>query len=368
MPLLAERRTPSHDRKALWPMPPALTPKSLVWPLLTAAIATCGGAIFTALGMPTSWLMGAMFATAVGALAGLPLDLPPRLREVAFLFLGISIGSSVTPESVRAMLDWPVSLALLFISVAATMYASSSYLRRVHGWDDATARFASMPGAFSSVAAIASTSRADIPRVMLAQSSRIFILVALMPLVISLVNGGLTTSAAPGSGVSNSLTEVLVISASGLVLALLLNRLGVPAGSLLGAMLASATLHATGVVHGRFPQPLLIFGFVATGAVIGARFRGTTLATIARTMPGAIASVLIALVISAGIAAFGAWVLDAPFGQIWLAYAPGGVEAMSAMALVLNLEPAFVGGHHLLRIIGLSFVSPFWFRKSRRPT
>lgn len=346
-------------------MPLAFAATPLVWTLATGAIAAAGGAIFTALGMPTSWLTGAMFATAAAALSGLPVDLPPRLREVAFLFLGISIGSSVTPESIRAMIDWPASIALLAVSVVATMYASSFYLRRVQGWDAATARFASMPGAFSSVAAIAATSRVDLPRVMLAQSCRLFILVAIMPPAIALLSGGLPGPAVTGAAEANSLAEVLGISAAGIVLAVLLNRLDAPAGTLLGAMLASAALHATGLVQGRFPAPLMIFGFVATGAVIGARFRGTRLATMARTVPGAVASVLIALVISAGIAAVGARVLGVPFGQVWLAYAPGGVEAMSAMALVLNLEPAFVGAHHLLRIIALTLVSPFWFRKSR---
>ena len=54
-------------------------------------------------------------------------------------------------------------------------------------------------------------------------------------------------------------------------------------------MLASATLPATSLIHGRFPAPLVIPGFVATGAVLGARFGGTTLATIVQTAPEALA-------------------------------------------------------------------------------
>ena len=119
-------------------------------------------------------------------------------------------------------------------------------------------------------------------------------------------------------------------------------------------------------MHGRFPQPLVISGFIATGAVIGARFRGTSLDTVRRTVPGAAASVLLALAISALVAAFGAWLLGLPFGQLWLAYAPGGVEAMAAMALALSLDPAFVGAHHVLQILGLNAVSASWLRRDRR--
>jgi membrane AbrB-like protein len=109
---------------------------------------------------------------------------------------------------------------------------------------------------------------------------------------------------------------------------------------------------------------LLILGFVATGAVIGARFRGSSLAALARTLPGAVGSVLLALALSAGFAALGSRWLDLPFGQLWLAYAPGGVEAMAVMALALRLDPAFVGAHHVTRILALNLVVPLWQRRS----
>jgi membrane AbrB-like protein len=163
----------------------------------------------------------------------------------------------------------------------------------------------------------------------------------------------------------NSLGEAVAVFITSAATALLLARLWVPAGALLGAMIASAGLHASGLVHGRFPPPLVILGFVATGSVIGARFRGTTLATIARTVPGALVSSLLALTVSALFAALGTRLLDLSFGQLWLAYSPGGVEAMAAMAPVLNLEPAFVGAHHILRILGLNLISPIWLRGPR---
>lgn len=340
-------------------------PRLVGWTLLTATFAAAGGAVFAALGWPAAWLMGAMIATAGGTLAGLPMGLPPSLREVAFLLLGISIGSSLTPESMAAMRAWPGSIALLGVSVVSTMVVASVYLERVHGWDRTTARFAAMPGAFSSVVVIAASSDADLPRVILAQSLRVCTLVALMPPILTMLNAEPVAPAADADAGVNSLGEVLAVLAVSGGLAAAMRRLGVPAGTLLGAMLASAVLHATGLVHGRFPQPLVIAGFIATGAVIGVRFQGTSLDTIRRTVPGAAVSVLLALAISAVVAALGTWLLGLPFGQLWLAYAPGGVEAMAAMALALSLDPAFIGAHHVLRILGLNMIGPLWLR--RRP-
>ena len=80
-------------------------------------IAAAGGALFAALGLPAAWLTGSMMAIVAAAMADLPVGLPARLRDVAFVLLGISMGSSATPESVTQMQAWPGSLALLPLSV-----------------------------------------------------------------------------------------------------------------------------------------------------------------------------------------------------------------------------------------------------------
>jgi hypothetical protein len=51
-----------------------------------------------------------------------------------------------------------------------------------------------------------------------------------------------------------------------------------------------------------------------------------------------------------------------PFAQIWIAYAPGGVEGMAAMALSLHLDPVFVATHHIFRILALIGLLPILLR------
>ena len=332
--------------------------------VLTLLVAAAGGSLFAWLGLPAAWLTGSMVATVAAVFAGLPVGLPARLRDAAFVLLGISMGSSATPESVAQMQAWPGSIALLGLAVLLTMLAAAVYLERVHGWDRVTARCASIPGAFSAVVVIAAGSSADLPRVVLAQSVRIFVLVACMPSILAGTGTGTSAGAAPAvPAVTNTPLEMVSLLVLSAALATALSHLRVPAGALLGAMIVSALLHATGLVHGRFPPALVVAGFLATGAVIGSRFRGTSLAMLRRTIPAALGSVLLALAISAAIAGLGTALLGLPFGQLWLAYAPGGVEAMAAMALALKLDPAFVGAHHVLRILGLNLISPVWLRK-----
>jgi membrane AbrB-like protein len=286
--------------------------------------------------------------------------MPPPLRDAAFILLGCSMGAAVTPESIAQIRAWPLSLVLLAGSVAAIFMLGSAYLRRVHGWDAVTARFASIPGAFSAVIVHAASTSADLPRVVLAQGIRVFTLVAVMPWLLD--PGGSVPQAPALAADVSSLAGLLATLGVGAVAGLGVARLGVPAGAMVGAMVASAILHGTGIVEGRPPAELMAGGFVATGALIGIRFRGATFALVAGTLPGAAGSVVLALILSAGFAALGSHLLGLPFGQLWLAYAPGGVEAMAIMALALAIDPAFVGAHHVARILGLNLVGPFMGR------
>lgn len=329
--------------------------------LLAVSIGTLGGAVFAAAGLPAPWLAGSMAAVAAAALAGLPLAMPDLFRNAAFVLIGISMGAAVTPETVQQLQAWPLSLVLLAVSVAATLLGCTVYLERVHRWDPVTARFASIPGALSSVLVLAALSPADLPRVALAQSIRLFVLVALMPALLRLLGDAGAGASTAGFPVSSPLEIVATLAASALAAAGLA-ALKVPGGVLLGSMLASAVLHGAGLVEGRLPPPILLLGFVVTGVVIGIRFKGTRLGLLLATLPGAIGSVLLALLLSAGFAALGAGLLGLPFGQLWLAYAPGGVEAMAIMAFALQLDAAFVGAHHVVRLIGLNLLSPWWRR------
>ena len=49
---------------------------------------------------------------------------------------------------------------------------------------------------------------------------------------------------------------------------------------------------------------------------------------------------------------------DLPIALTLLAFAPGGLEAMTIMAFALNLDPAYVAAHQVARYIGLVLVMP----------
>jgi membrane AbrB-like protein len=322
---------------------------------VTLGVAGAGAVLFRLLGFPAPWLVGAVMATSAAALAGRVQPLPDRLRDIVFVALGATMGSAVTPETLRGMAIWPGSMVALAVAVAAMVAASYLILRRGFGWDRVTAFYASPPGALSATLAMAATTSADMNKVAVVQVFRVFVLVAVAPVAIA-VTGAHAPAAvpAPEAG-AGAMAAILAAAAAG---ALLFRILRLPGGLMVGAFGASAALHAGGFVVARLPDWLTLPTFVALGAIVGARFSGLTPRAILDLLRASIAS--FAAVAGLGVAfAVGVGVcLGLPAAQVFVAFAPGGLEAMMLTAYLLGLDPAYVGAHHVARFLALSFAVP----------
>src|SRR5580704_7228414 len=101
----------------------------------TLAIAAAGGIAFTLIGVPAGLVSGSILAVACAALAGRPVKVPLPLARVCFVLVGMLLGAVVTPATLRGVVTWPLSIALLTLSAAATIVATTSYLRLAHRWD-----------------------------------------------------------------------------------------------------------------------------------------------------------------------------------------------------------------------------------------
>ncbi|MBS7539074.1 AbrB family transcriptional regulator [Ancylobacter lacus] len=337
------------------------SPRALARLAATLALAAAGGTGFAYGGMPVGWLSGALVVTAVAALAGVPVGIPAPLRQVTFVVLGTSMGAALSPETLHGMETWPVTMLVLGLSVPVMMAAVVLYLERVAGWDRRSAFFAAAPGALSAVLVMAETSGADTRRVVFGQSLRLFVLVALLPAAL----GGLghqPVGTLPDMPVVPDLASLAASLLVGVAGALVAERVRFPGGALVGAMLASGAVHGVGLLQGRLPDPFLIAGFVVLGANTGSRFAGTRLETLRRFLVDALAAFAIATTVSVLFALLGSWVAGEPLVKVLVAYVPGALEAMTIMAFVLGIDPAFVAAHHLARFVGLSLLIPLVVR------
>jgi uncharacterized protein len=322
---------------------------------LTLAVGALGALAFRALDFPAPWLTGSMLVVSVGALAGGPLFLPTGLRQGVFLLLGVSMGSGMTPDTAAGVLHWPASLVILAVTVTAMTAASALFLTRGAKWTRPTAFFASVPGALSYVMAMSLRSSADTRLVMMAQMLRVVALVLVLPVLItSALPHTPRIAAAATSSYAGVFGEVML----GGVLGILLETARFPGGMLFGGMLGSSVLHLFGSISGPMPPAILIPCQIITGCLIGQRFVNTDLRFLAKALAPSSISFLIALSIATAGAVSVTWALDVPIGQVIVAFAPGGLEAMTILSFILGLDPAFVATHQLARFLGIALLLP----------
>lgn len=193
-------------------------------------------------------------------------------------------------------------------------------------------------------------------RVTISQCVRLFFLIVALPVAIVFLSPA--SDVATATPVAASVFEIIVLVVVSAAAGLLFERLRVPAGLILGAALASAALGLGGVVHGGAPDSILIPANIILGVMIGLRFKGISLPELRVELGDGFAGFAIAMIIAVAGAVFTSYVAGLPLALTLLAFAPGGLEAMTIMAFALNLDPAYVAAHQVARYIGLVLLMP----------
>jgi membrane AbrB-like protein len=181
----------------------------------TLAYAAVGAAAFGLAGLPAGWLSGAIVGVSAAALSGRQVFVPPQVGRIVYVILGISLGSSVTPETVATMVTWPLSMLALAIAMTAVTLSVMAYLKYVHGWPTLDALFASAPGALAQAMALAQDTGANVRAIAMVQTVRLFILAVALPLIFAAFGvAGLPPPRGGNAPLMQSLTELAVLTAS----------------------------------------------------------------------------------------------------------------------------------------------------------
>ena len=343
--------------------------ETLIRLLETLVIGAIGGAALGLAKFPAGWLSGAIISVAIAALARRPVRVPLFLGQCANIVLGISLGASVTPESVARMGTWPASLAILALAMACGSAVVVFYLHKVHDWDVLSALFASSPGGLSQALALAAETGADLRSVAMVQAMRVLVLSAGLPLCFAAFGiTGTRPVLNPAVATVASMEELALLVVAAIAGGLLAYRLRFPGGLLVGAMAASGVLHATGLVKVNLPLPAAIVAFIVMGSIIGARFAGTDIWLLRRLTLVGLGALAVGTAVASVFAVAAALLLSLPVGDVVMAFAPGALEAMTTLAFALNLDPAYVGTHHIARLIFVSLVVPVVVHAIRRRT
>jgi membrane AbrB-like protein len=204
---------------------------------------------------------------------------------------------------------------------------------------------------------LAAEKGADVPAIAVVQTMRVIILTAALPMLLALT--GITPSSPPAAAVTiASPLELTELIAASVVVALLLRLAKFPASWMFGAMIGSSLLHGSGLIEGGLPPSVRSIALVGIGALIGSRFARMKTRTLLSHVNAALGSFAIAIIISAVFVAVIALTTPVRFADIIVAFAPGAMDAMLALALTLHIDPIFVGAHHLSRFVFVTIATP----------
>ena len=329
------------------------TTKQAIAALLVGASGAVGASLAA---MPAAPITGPAIAVALAGLAGIKCLVPNQLRDIVFVVLGMMIGSGISPEVFVAARQWPASFGALALVVFIIMWVSRRGLSRWFAMDNRTALLAGAPGHLSYVLGLGMGSGGDIAKISVVQSIRLLALTLLVPLFVSFSTSGLTPALPPPSDMPPLvLAPLAAVSA---LFGLVLHRMRLPAGLLIGGMAVSTIAHVSGAVSGSVPDWLAFPALAVMGTLIGSRFSGVTLAALRRCALAGLFTTAVAAMASFSGAMLVSLATGLPLALMLIAFAPGGLETMSAIALLTGSDPAFVAAHHVFRLFLLTGLLP----------
>ncbi len=321
------------------------------------AVGAVGGGLFQLTGLPLAWMLGPLIANLVISARGVDVRVPERFRQVFLGMLGLVLGSQVTPQLAHRVLDWPVSAGLLLVGVALSTSLAAAWYRRC-GFDPVSAWFASAPGAMTAMILLGDKVGGDPQRIAIAQSLRVVMVILLLPPLFWVFEDADASAMAARGGPARDLWLLLALP-----LAIPLGRLlRLPTPALLAPLLLAAAFGVAGLGNLNLPSWAMNGMLWVLGSSIGARFKGLTGKRLGRYAWQAGVATALALAVLGVFAELIHQSVDVPLDVALLALAPGGIGEMAIVAVALGLDPVFVAFHHLLRMVALMIVAPFWAR------
>jgi membrane AbrB-like protein len=333
-----------------------------------AAACVAAGLAAEAIGLPAPWLLaGLLGGLAVAVTRGGALEVPQAPTGVSQAVVGVALGASIAPDSLAGIAGaWWVVVALVAATIGSSV-AVAFGLARIVDIDRITAALGMLPGAAPALIAVGDEVNADARLVATMQYGRVLLVVATVPLLALLLGSG---AEAPGAGPARPeapvglepLLAAAGIAAVGAALAALARA---PAASLVGPLILSAVVAATGIFPLAVPDIIADAAFVVVGASVGLRFDRESLRHAGRLAPYMAGGVLVLTLICAALGVVLLAALDTDPLTAYLATTPGGISSVLAAAFDSGADLTIVVAVQTLRLMVLALAAPFATRLLR---
>jgi len=335
---------------------------------LAIAIGAAGSLAFLYAHMPLPWFLGSLTACLIASVMHAPIARPAALAIPMRAVLGVAVGSAFTPALFERMPGMVGSLLILVPFMALIIIVGLAFYERVAGFDRPTAFFSAVPGGLADMTAMAEDAGANPRAVILVQATRILIIVFTLPLWLRW-HEGLPVGSAVASRLHLAdmrLIDFAVLIAIGWGGWWTARRLGLAGAPIVGPMIISGILHASGITTARVPMEILTLAQICVGMLLGCQFRGLTMREFSGTMLWGVLNTAVLLAITALVVVSVSRLTGFDPVTVLLGYAPGGQTELNLLAFILGLDVAYVALHHLVRLAVVIFGAQIVFKTRHR--
>lgn len=235
------------------------------------------------------------------------------------------------------------------------------YYNRFLSFDKKTAFLSSMPGGVIEMVIIGEQIKANISKITLVQSSRLFFIVTTLPFIIQYIfhldisgNQIITIPL-----VETNLKELFILSCVGVIGSFIAIKLNISAAYLIGPMILSILIHSNGLIQTKIPDELIKFVQVILGTIIGFTFKGVDYKTILQTLIATLGHFIILALISIVFISLTYYLFDFPVVSILLAFSPGGQAEINLIAILVTANIPYITLHHIIRLFIVMNIAPF---------
>lgn len=327
------------------------------------------------IGLPGGAFAGTMLATGLANLAlGTLQDAPRGMQLLARVLLGLSIGVSVTDETIQAIARSLAPVSVTIVAVTLLGLVAAYAIHRTTRMRLPTALCAAAPGALPAMVALSEDLGGEAPVVATMHLIRLISVLLVVPTLATLAFAAPATVTparvlAYGSGATTPFTPpvtIAILVALGVLAGLLGRRLKIPAGDLLLPMALGAVINPTWLHIATFPPELRLYSSWIIGLGVGASIN---LAVLRRFKPYALAGAMMtAFLILSGLAL--GWLLSAiteiDLLTAILGCSPGGATALIILSDELGADAQLVAAMHVTRMIILMVLLPVLIRGAAR--
>lgn len=335
-------------------------------------VGTWAGRAFS---LPGGSFTGAMVLTGIVSFwLGSLQDAPPWLQTLARALLGLSIGASVTNETVQAVARALAPVGLMVVAVTCLGILAAWTISRHTNMRLPTALCGASPGALPAMVTLSEDLGGESPVVATMHLIRLISILLIVPTLVTISIGSGQPPAAIAEQLAvtspsfaiEPLARLAVLITLGLVVGFVARRINMPAGDLLAPMLVAAAINPTYLGVTDFPEGLRLFSHWIIGTGVGV---SVDRATLRNFRPFALAGALMtAFLISSGFAL--GWILslitEIDLLTAVIGCAPGGATALIILASELGADAQLVAAMHVTRMIILMVLLPVLIRGAAR--